>query len=118
MSAAESQLLRVPLRCDASAPARARDAVRRLDAIDPVREDAVLLVSELVSGAVIGRGSDSRASLELTAHELPRGVHLAVSAPINCAPPTPPKPALSSVVGALARRWGIERRDESLQLWA
>jgi hypothetical protein len=118
MSAAEPQLLRVPLRCDPSAPGLARDAIRRIGALDPVRDDAVLLVSELVSGAVIGRGADSNATLELTASEVPHGVHLAVTATINGTPPAPPEPALSWVVGALACRWGVERRDRLLQLWA
>ena len=118
MSAAEAQILRVPLRCDPSAPGQARDAVRQLGEIGPIREDAVLLVSELVSGAVIGRGCDSGATLELIATELPRGVHLEVSSPIDRPPGKPPKPALSSLVGALACRWGIERQDSSLQLWA
>ncbi|MGH2883721.1 MAG: hypothetical protein ACRDPA_13660 [Solirubrobacteraceae bacterium] len=47
------ELLRLLMRCDASAPQLARDALRTVAAIDLIRSDAILVASELVSNAVM-----------------------------------------------------------------
>jgi hypothetical protein len=52
------ELLRLLMRCDSSAPRLARDALRTVAAIDLVRSDAILVVSELVSNAVLHAGCE------------------------------------------------------------
>lgn len=118
MSAAGIELLRVPLRCDRWAPGLARDAVKRLDAVEPVREDAVLLVSELVSTAVLNCGMDPRETIEVVACERPQAVHIAVTASTDDMPAHDPEPIVASIMGMVARRWGIEREASTIELWA
>ncbi len=110
-----SELLRLPLRCDRGAPQRARDAVRRLEAIDSVRDDAVLVVSELVSSAVLER--EPRETIELVATEVPQGVQLVVATRGSAVRPHPAAMS-ASVVGAVARSWGLEWQGERTELWA
>jgi hypothetical protein len=118
MSAAEIELVRVPLRCDRWAPGLARDAVKRLDAVAPVRDDAVLLVSELVSTAVMSCGMDPRETIEVVARERPQAFHIVVSASTDDMPARDPEPTVAQIVGMLARRWGIEREASRVELWA
>jgi hypothetical protein len=120
-----TELLRLPLTCDRGAPGRARDAVKRLQAIDPVREDAVLVVSELVSSAVLevygeprepGDG-EPRETIELIATEVAHGVQLVVATQGTAVRPHPAAMS-ASVVGAVARSWGLEWQGERTELWA
>ena len=118
MSAASSELLRLSLCCDSLAPGHARDALECLGAVRPVREDAVLLVSELVSTAVIATGTDTGdESLELIASEVPDGVQLSVAADGQHDEPRP-APLMARVIETIARRWGIEHRGGKARVWA
>ena len=45
-------MLHLTLPCDLNAPARVREELDRLEVIDPIRMDAKLVASELVSNAV------------------------------------------------------------------
>ena len=128
-----TELLRLPITCDRRAPGRARDAVKRLQAIDPVRDDAVLVVSELVSSAVLevygepreaGDGEpreagdgEPRETIELIATEVPHGVQLVVATQGTAVRPHPAAMS-ASVVSAVARSWGLEWQGERTELWA
>ena len=125
MSVRPAELLRLRLRCDASAPALARRAVAELAVIDPVREDALLIVSELATNAVIHSGSRPEDKFEIRADLVPAGLRIAVTdqGRSNTSPvrregnhPGPGGMGLR-VVEALARRWGSER-DHHLEVWA
>jgi hypothetical protein len=112
-----SELLRVALSCDRLAPLRARDAVKGVDAIDPVRDDAMLVVSELVSSTVLEGEGQPRATIELIASEVPEGVELIVATQDGAVRPHPAAMS-ASVVAAVARSWGLEWHGERTQLWA
>jgi hypothetical protein len=112
-----SELLRLPLSCDRLAPSRARDAVKQLDAIDGVRDDAMLIVSELVSSAVLEGEGHPRETIELIASEVPEGVELVVATQGSAVRPHPAAMS-ASVVAAVARSWGLAWQGERTQLWA
>ena len=117
-------LLRRRFRCDASAPRLAREALSELDAIAPVRDDAALVVSELVTNAVRHSGSDEDDELELRVEMTPAGVRISV----RDVGRTPGRPMLRRrgtgpgglglhIVAAIAGQWGVE--DESgRRVWA
>jgi len=109
--------LRVELRCDSSAPGHARRAVGELEALDPVRDDAILLVSELVATAVGNGSPNGPATVELTATEVPQGVQFVVETDRAGRGPEPAA-MVTWLVGALAQRWGVHRRDGTAKLWA
>src|SRR5437763_6974134 len=121
MTTAESELLRLDLRCDRTAPATAREAVRELEAAGEVPEDAVLLVSELVSSEVLERGCDARSdgadTIQVVASHVPDGVRIAVDTGAN-GRLTGPGPLIGRVVRGLAHRWGIAAINGAPELWA
>ncbi len=117
MLSSNDELLRLELPCDPSAPAAARSAVRELTASGAVPEDAVLLVSELVSSEVLERGPTDRETIELVASNVPDGVRIAVESPAHGRLPSP-KPMVVRVLRGLARRWGIAQLDGRPELWA
>jgi hypothetical protein len=112
-----SELLRLPLRCDRFAPATAREAVRELEANGEVPQDAVLLVSELVSSEVLERGCAESETIELVATHVPDGVRIAVGTGAN-GRLAGPAPLIGRVVRGVAKRWGIASIDGSPELWA
>jgi hypothetical protein len=73
-----AEILRLPLRCDLSAPRLARTALDRLDAIGPVHDDALLAASELATHAVLRASSAPDEEIELTAELVADGVRIAV----------------------------------------
>jgi anti-sigma regulatory factor (Ser/Thr protein kinase) len=125
MSKGISQAMRVVMRCDRSAPRLAREAVLSLDAIETVRDDALLLASELVSNAVLHAGCDSGDTIEMIAELEPRTLRITV---VDVARPGD-TPALREgpitgiggmglrLVHTLAQRWGIQR-GRQLKVWA
>jgi anti-sigma regulatory factor (Ser/Thr protein kinase) len=124
MSAQPSELLRRYLPCDSSAPRLARQALAGLDAIKPVRNDALLVASELVTNAVLHSGCHPSEQLEVVAETLPGGLRIVVTDPGRSDRAPKLKPSFVGpggnglrVVDALARRWGTERR-EGLRVWA
>jgi anti-sigma regulatory factor (Ser/Thr protein kinase) len=116
-------LLRCHLPCDASAPRRIRRALSALDAIRPIRDDALLVASELVSNAVVHSGCDPSEEVEVVAELVPQGLRIVVtdvgrSGSIPVPKPNYPGPGGVGlrVVEALARRWGTERETGN-QVW-
>lgn len=121
-----SCLSRLFLRCDRSAPRRAREALGALEAIEPIRDDALLLASELVSSAVLRAGCDPQGQIELVADLVPSGVRIAVAevddptsrrAPAEAEAPYLPAGLGMRLVTAIARQWGVERNGRP-RLWA
>ncbi len=120
-----AELLRLRLRCDSAAPRLARDAVAELPVIEPVREDVVLVVSELATNAVLHSGCTPEDEFELLAELVPSGVRIAVidSGRSDSEPrrgdgdPLQPGGMGLKVVEELARCWGSERRG-SVSVWA
>jgi anti-sigma regulatory factor (Ser/Thr protein kinase) len=119
------ELLRVLMRCDASAPRRARDALRTVAAIDLVRSDAILVASELVSNAVMHTGCEPGEEIELVVEMRSNAVRLEIT-DRGCSENTPtvrgpeyrgPGGLGLRIVETLAHRWGVERRIGTL-VWA
>ncbi|HEY8626614.1 MAG TPA: ATP-binding protein [Solirubrobacteraceae bacterium] len=125
MSTQPSELLRRRLPCDSSAPRLARHALHPLAAIEPVRDDALLVASELVSNAVRHSGCAPADEVEVEVELTPEGVLIAVTDPgrSGSAPAPRPEGAVRGgglglrIVEAVARRWGAERR-EGMRVWA
>ncbi len=121
----EPELLRLRLPCDEAAPRKARDALADIGELGPVRDDALLVVSELASNAVQHSGSSPHDELEVVAVRLSDGVRIAVRdrgrsgrVPTRRerAPLEPGGMGLR-VVESIARRWGSER-GACLSVWA
>ena len=119
------ELLRLLMRCDSSAPRLARDALRAVAAIDLVRSDAILVVSELVSNAVMHAGCEPGEEIELVVEMRSTAVRLAITdrgcsdeAPTVRGPEYPGPGGLGlRIVETLAHCWGVERRSGTL-VWA
>jgi anti-sigma regulatory factor (Ser/Thr protein kinase) len=119
------ELLRLLMRCDASAPRRAREALRTVAAIDLVRSDAILVASELVSNAVMHAGCEPGEAIEFVVEMRSNAVRLAIT-DRGCSENTPtvrgpeyrgPGGLGLRIVETLAHRWGVERRIGTL-VWA
>jgi anti-sigma regulatory factor (Ser/Thr protein kinase) len=124
MSVPPFELLRRRLPCDESAPLLAREAFRGIAEIDPVRDDAVLVVSELVTNAVMHSGCGPAEDLEVVAQVIPQGVRIAVTdvgrSTSTPAPRTTParRGGLGlRLVETLAESWGTEHR-RGRRVWA
>ncbi|MGP0048048.1 MAG: ATP-binding protein [Solirubrobacteraceae bacterium] len=110
-----TELLRRRFHCDPSAPTLARDALRRLDKISPVRDDATLVVSELVTNAVRHSGGGEGDELELKIDLTSDGLTVSVW-DVGRSPTSPElRPRDSGpgglglhIVAAVAGRWGVE----------
>ncbi len=119
------ELLRLRLPCEPTAPRRAREALAALDGIEPVREDALLVVSELATNAVMHSGCTEEEELELRAERVDGALRITVLdtgrselEPIRRGfDPTRPGGMGLAVVEQLARQWGTER-DGVRQVWA
>ena len=124
VSMSSAQILRLRLRCDRTAPRLARKALTRLEEIRPVHDDALLVASELATGAVLESGVGSGKQIELLAELVPDGLRIAVSN-LTAGPERAPTEGGSEkpvgggfrIVRALARRWGRDRTDGE-QIWA
>jgi anti-sigma regulatory factor (Ser/Thr protein kinase) len=118
-----SKLLWCRLPCDSSAPQLARHALEPLAVIEPIRDDALLVTSELVSNAVRHSGCDPEEELEVVAELTSEAVLIAVT-DVGRSEKTPTRREAMrdggfglGIVEAVARRWGAERRD-GLRVWA
>jgi len=124
-SAEAPVLLRLLMRSDPTAPRLARAAVGALDGIDTVRDDAILVSSELVSNAVVHGGCAPRGQIELIVQLIPNAILVTVidsggsdSTPTMREANYPGPGGLGlRVVDALALRWGSAQRDGQ-QVWA
>ena len=121
MPRSSPEILRLRLRCDLSAPRRIRRALEQLDAISPIRDDALLVASELATNALRHAHNADEGELEVVAEFVPDGVRIAVSdtaeAHPDDGPDDGPRPVREvepdriglRVIQAIARRWGAER---------
>jgi anti-sigma regulatory factor (Ser/Thr protein kinase) len=113
------------MRCDTSAPRLARQALERLMEIRPVRDDALLVASELTSNAVRHSGAAPAGEIELRAQLVPDGVLIEVidegrSGDIphaRASEAEAPGGFGLPVVEAISRRWGSER-VRGTRVWA
>jgi anti-sigma regulatory factor (Ser/Thr protein kinase) len=120
-----STVLRVLLRCDRSAPALAREAVGGLASIEHVRDDALLVTSELVSNAVLHAGCNPNDRIELVAELVPEAVRNTVVDVGRS--DRAPRVGNSADIGLgglglrlvekIARRWGTDR-NHLVRVWA
>lgn len=119
MSRSSPGILRLRVRCDLSAPRRVRRALERVDVIGPIRDDALLVASELATNALRCAQSEGGGELELVAELVPDGVRIAIGDAAEPDPKDGPRPASEvehdrialAIVRAIARRWGAERLD-------
>jgi len=113
------EILRLRLRRDRSAPRRVRRALEQVDAIGRIRDDAILVASELATNALRHAYDDGPDEIELVAELVPDGVRIAVTDTGASDPEGGPRPAGAAepdrislrIVQAIARRWGTERVD-------
>lgn len=120
-----AELLRLRLRCDPSAPGRARAALARISSIRPVRDDALLIVSELATNAVLHSGCLPDEELEVTAERTPVALRIAVTDPGRSGkePACTDRPLGADgglglrLVARVSRRWGREM-DGHTRVWA
>jgi serine/threonine-protein kinase RsbW len=125
MSYGGAQILRLRLRCDHSAPSRAREALAELPAVRDCREEALLVVSELATNAVLHSGADAEDEFELLAELVPDGIRIAVTdfRASRVPEPVPYGGAAERrgmglwVIDALSSRWGTESNDVT-RVWA
>jgi anti-sigma regulatory factor (Ser/Thr protein kinase) len=113
------------LPCDPGAPKLARDALRAVPEFAPVIEDLLVVVSELVTNAVMHSGCSPDETIVLQAtsdgHRIRIGVHdpgHSGQTPETPATPPPQGGGLGlRLVDGLAHRWGVERPD-GYRVWA
>jgi len=65
MATATDEVFHLVLPCDREAPARVRAELAKVDAIAPVRDDARLVASEIVSNAVLHSGCTPEHALDV-----------------------------------------------------
>jgi anti-sigma regulatory factor (Ser/Thr protein kinase) len=118
-------LLSVRLPCEPTAPRKAREALSRLDSIESVLDDVLLVASELATNAVMHSGCTAGEEFELSAERRDGCVRIAVSDPGHGGgeprrrTPDPSRPGGMglAVVEQLSREWGADRSNW-LQVWA
>lgn len=119
-------LLKLTVRCDRDAPARVREAICDLRDLDPVKEDALLVASELVSNAVLHSGCVEGEPLEVHVSSSAESVLISVADPgLSEQEATrrsgPTRDGVGGwglqLVSLLALRWGTERRSRH-RVWA
>ena len=117
------ELVYLPVPCDALAPGVVREAISEVPDMHPVRGEAMLVASELVTNAV--RHSLCTEDEFLTVSVTRRG-WLRISV---CDPGSGRDAAVANlhmelggmglkVVMELASRWGTERRADGYEVWA
>jgi len=121
----EAMERRVTFALDAEAPSQARAVVgRELEPLSrKVREDATLLVSELITNAVRHAAGAGLAEVELTIRNEPGRVRVVVSDPGGGFEPAPRPPTASQASGwglylvdRIADRWGVLSKDRN-EVW-
>lgn len=120
-----TDLLRLKLPCNRDAPCLARDALAELEAIAPVRDDARLIATELVTNAVRHSGCAPEDTIEMCAKLHRNRLLISVSDPGVSGKsarvrrdPDPERGGFGlRVVERIAQRWGAERPN-GLHVWA
>lgn len=120
-----AELLRVRLPCEPNAAQRAREALAGVEDVGSIRDEALLVVSELATNAVLHSGCSAEDEFELRAERRDAAVRITVTdlgvsgdRPVRRPhDPTTPGGMGLRVVERLAARWGT-RRNHSLAVWA
>jgi anti-sigma regulatory factor (Ser/Thr protein kinase) len=121
----ERLVLRVVVRSDRAAPAIVREELARVGGVGWVLGDAMLVVSELVTNAILHSGGRVQDLIEVTVHRLADSLVISVLDPGysgRCAEvATRDEAAIGGlglrVVDAIAVDWGTER-DHGYRVWA
>jgi anti-sigma regulatory factor (Ser/Thr protein kinase) len=120
-----SDLIRLEVACTREAPSAVREAFDGLDEIDAVRDDAMLIASELVTNAVLHSGCDTQHVIEVRATLSSDRLLISVDDPCvrgeSARLRFEKDPARGGfglrLVQQLARRWGSERPNGH-RVWA
>ena len=118
------ELLRLRLPCHSSAPQDARRALGSVTELELIREDALLVASELITNAVLHSGCRPAEELEVVAELIPEAVVIAVTdVGRSATAPSAEDRALGAgglglrLIHSLARRWGTEHAS-GRRVWA
>ena len=124
MPRSDQRLLYLCLPCDVTAPARARRALRDLAELAELHEDVALIVSELVTNAVVHSGGSAHDSIFVALTRDDHRVRIDVDDPgYSRGVPTPRAvghPSNSSglrLVQRAATRWGTQGAPRR-RVWA
>ena len=123
MSESFIELLSLSLPCDTTAPGQARHELDKLASIDPVRQAAMLIASELVSNAVLHSGCEEHDQIEVCARLADNLLEISVHDPglSRSEPEVPAGRAIGglglAIIEKLAYRWGIHQPD-GRRVWA
>ncbi|GAC1434630.1 MAG: hypothetical protein NVSMB51_02250 [Solirubrobacteraceae bacterium] len=120
-----TELVRLALRPGVDAPGQARDALKGLPELEPVCEDALLVVSELVTNAIRHSGCGPDEFIKISAILDDQAIRIAVEDPGRSgqapaiAEQRPPAEGGHGLllVDQLASRWGVEDPDTRV-VWA
>jgi two-component sensor histidine kinase len=121
----EDVVMRMKLKCDERAPGTVRASLARVDEIDQVSADLLLISSELVTNAVLHSGCRGSDELDVSLSRCDGGYVLAVTYPgrsgqiVDPVPPRPPGEGGFGLrlVDMLSARWG-QTRERGYQVWA
>jgi anti-sigma regulatory factor (Ser/Thr protein kinase) len=123
MTEALVEVVRLALPCDAGAPGVVRDELERIKEIEPVRTEAKLVASELVSNAIRHSGCEPSHEIDVRVR-LGRGLfEIAVRDPglSDQLPEVQENAEVGgfglSIVNEIAHRWGMARSDGQV-VWA
>ena len=126
MNMADVDMLRLEVSCDETAPARVRRELKALEGIEPMRDDVLLVASELVTNAVLHSGSARGDSIEVLVSRLDGCVRITVEDPGVSGLAARPRDGSGAesvggwglrLVTQLARQWGAERNGGQ-RVWA
>jgi anti-sigma regulatory factor (Ser/Thr protein kinase) len=120
-----AELLHVRLPHGLSAPRQARQALERVDELEPLLDDVLLVASELTTNAVQHSGAPPGSEIALRAQLSADAILIEVTDEGQSRSTPHMRPMNTSVPGgfglpvvaALARRWGSERRN-GMRVWA
>jgi anti-sigma regulatory factor (Ser/Thr protein kinase) len=121
-----SDLVRLRVPCDPTAPRQVRHALDRVPELAPVHDDALLIASELVTNAILHSGCGGEDWLEVGVERSGDSVRICVADPGESGTEAIPRPAPRAdraggwglaLVSRVAQRWGTER-TETHSVWA
>jgi anti-sigma regulatory factor (Ser/Thr protein kinase) len=121
----ERELLLLEVTCGREAPAIVRAALRQIKGLGVARDDTMLVVSELVTNAVVHSGATPADTMQVGVVLVEGGVLISVQDPgLSGDTPHPKDTGVMQpdgrglrIVGQLARRWGFEL-DRGHRVWA
>lgn len=123
MATATGEVFHLVVPCDPEAPARVRAELEKVDAIAPLREDARLVASEIVSNAVLHSGCSADHQLDVRGRLGEDFFEISVHDPglTEEAPLVRDNPDIGGlglrIVERLAAAWGVARPNGRV-VWA